>query len=124
MIDAQSEVLTAQTRACWRTRTVRTENHGGAEIVLDLRRLNAFVAVAEELHFRRAAKRLIMTQSPLSRIVKGLEQDLGFPLFIRNKRRVRLTAAGASLLTDSRLLIRFVQESVIRARSASTDDGQ
>lgn len=96
-----------------------TPGHRNATI-LDFRRLRAFVAVAEELHFRRAADRLVMTQSPLSRIIKGLEHDLGLALFTRNKRRVQLTTAGASLLADARLLLNLAEESLVRARIVGT----
>jgi DNA-binding transcriptional LysR family regulator len=65
---------------------------------VDLRRLRYFVAVAEEGSFRRAAARLHMAPSPLSRRVRELEASLGEPLFDRDQRRVELTPAGARLL--------------------------
>ncbi len=83
----------------------------------DLRRLHAFVVVAEELHFRRAANRLMMAQSPLSRIIQKLEHDLGAQLFVRNRHSVRLTAAGTVLLDDARDLLRRAKIAVERARS-------
>ena len=82
----------------------------------ELRRLHAFVVVAEELHFRRAAERLVMAQSPLSRMIKGLEQDLGVLLFARTRRTVRLTVAGRAMLDDARGLLKSAERAVGRVR--------
>ena len=69
---------------------------------MDLKQLEQFVAVAEERHFTRAAQRLNMVQSGLSAAIRGLEEELGGPLFVRSTRRVDLTPAGAVLLDEAR----------------------
>lgn len=76
--------------------------------MIELRHLRYFVAVAEELNFRRAAERVHIDQTPLSRAIRDLEEQLGVPLLVRLPRKLHLTPAGLRLLNDSRkLLVRF-----------------
>ncbi|HEY5857962.1 MAG TPA: LysR family transcriptional regulator [Aldersonia sp.] len=69
-----------------------------------IRQIQAFLAVAEEMHFGRAAARLHIAQSPLSQMIRALERELGVELFARTTRSVRLTAAGTALLTPARII--------------------
>jgi DNA-binding transcriptional LysR family regulator len=72
---------------------------------VELRHLRYFVAVAEELHFGRAAERLVVSQPALSRQIRELERALGAELFARTSRRVRLTPTGEILLAEARLTL-------------------
>jgi len=85
---------------------------------LDLRRLRYFVAVAERLHFRRAAEQLHISQPALSRQIVALERDLGVTLFVRDKRSVVLTTAGGQLLADARPLLARADAARRRAQRA------
>lgn len=77
--------------------------------MIELRPLRQFVAVAEELHFGRAAQRLAMTQPPLTLAVQALERSLGVMLFERTRRSVALTPAGRALLDEARRLLRAAE---------------
>ena len=81
-----------------------------------LDQLRAFVAVAEELHFGRAADRLRMTQPPLSRQIQKLERTLGVELLLRGSRGVELTAAGEAFVDESRVLLQRAEQAPERAR--------
>jgi len=78
--------------------------------MIELRPLRQFVAVAEELHFGRAARRLHMTQPPLTQAIRGLEATLQVVLFERTRRSVALTPAGAALLEQARRLLKAADE--------------
>jgi DNA-binding transcriptional LysR family regulator len=91
----------------------------GRTSMIELRHLRCFVAVAEELSFRRAAERVHVDQSPLSRTIRDLESDVGVLLFARTPRTLRLTPAGEVLLQDVREL--FVRLERARRRARETD---
>jgi DNA-binding transcriptional LysR family regulator len=94
------------------------------DLPVELRQLRYFVAVAEELHFGRAAERLHMSQSPLSRAIRELERELGLVLFVRTTRRVELTPAGSALLERARRALADIDAAVDDARrAAQPDDG-
>ena len=86
---------------------------------MELRQLECFVAVAEELHFRKAGERLGLSSSALSDRITALEAELGVDLFFRTTRQVNLTQAGAELLRDAKKILSDVEKSVASARHAS-----
>lgn len=86
---------------------------------MEFRHLRAFVAVAEELHFARAAERLHIEQSPLSRAIKELEADLGVQLFERTTRSTRLTWAGQVFLEDVRRVRAALDQAKVNVKAAA-----
>jgi DNA-binding transcriptional LysR family regulator len=90
---------------------------------MEHRLLRAFVAVAEELHFGRAARRLHISQPPLSVMIRKLEQDLDTPLLDRTSRRVALTEAGQALLGRARHLLAEAQRAQEEVRRVGRGEG-
>ncbi|VTU19263.1 Hca operon transcriptional activator [Variovorax sp. SRS16] len=89
---------------------------------IDLRAWRQFVAVAEELHFGRAAARLHLTQPPVTQAIAQMERTLGVMLFDRTRRRVALTPAGEALLPEVRELLARAQALPARARAAAAGE--
>ncbi|MGO9973848.1 MAG: LysR family transcriptional regulator [Solirubrobacteraceae bacterium] len=85
---------------------------------LDLRLVEYFVAVAEELHFGRAAQRLHIAQPSLSQQIRRLENQLGVTLLERNSRHVQLTGAGQALLREGRKTLSQAQQAIQATRTA------
>lgn len=86
---------------------------------MELRYLSAFVTLAEELNFRRAAERMRMAQSPLSQQIKRLEREVGVALLRRTTRQVALTAAGEAFLTEARRALAAAEAAPRAARQAA-----
>ena len=86
---------------------------------MELRHLRCFLAVAEELHFARAAERLHIEQSPLSRAIKELEEELGVALFARTTRSTRLTRAGKLFLDHVPRVFTALQQARDSAKAAA-----
>lgn len=85
---------------------------------MELHQFHSFVAVAEELSFTRAARRLQIAQPPVSRHIRDLEMELGVTLFDRNSSRVWLTDAGRGFLNEIRVVLQHVSQAVEAARQA------
>lgn len=88
-------------------------------MIYDLKQLHCFAVLGEELHFGRAAKRLNMTQPPLSRQIQMLEHALKVQLLLRTSRSVRLTPAGRSFLPDARRILALTESAVSAAQRIS-----
>jgi DNA-binding transcriptional LysR family regulator len=89
---------------------------------LDIRQLKCFVAVAEELHFRRAGERLGLSQSALSERVSALEHELGARLFFRTTRQVSLTQAGSEFVQDANRILADIERAVSNVRHTAESD--
>src|SRR5204862_2960696 len=87
---------------------------------MELRHLRYFVQVAEEQHYRRAAERLRIAQPALSRQIQDLEEEIGFKLFDRLPRGVKISAAGKSFLVDARRILHEVNEAAGRAKRVAS----
>ncbi len=86
---------------------------------MELRHLRCFIVLAEELHFTRAAERLHIEQSPLSRTIKDLEGELGVVLFKRDRRGTHLTPAGEAFLVDVRRVFVSLDHATASAKAAA-----
>ncbi len=90
--------------------------------MFSLARLSCFIAVAEELHFGRAAERLHMTQPPLSRQIQQLENELGVHLIDRTTRSVILTPAGVAFLPDARRILQLAEGAALNVKRVPAGD--
>ena len=88
--------------------------------LMEIRDLRCFMALCEELNFRRAAEKLHMSQPPLTRLIGQLEQELGVALFTRTTRSVQLTESGKVLLKEAKELLAHVDETARRVRHATS----
>ena len=104
-------------RRCINRSRIGAKSHFSLDFRLDVRQLRYFIAVAEELHFGRAAARLDIAQPPLSRQIAELEAGIGVQLFDRSRSQIRLTQAGNVLQDHARRLIEHLEEAVRETRS-------
>lgn len=91
---------------------------------MELRHLRYFVAVAEEQNVTRAAERLHVSQPPLSRQIRDLEEELGVVLFDRGPKTMRLTSAGELFLEEARQLLEQVEQAIERVRDHANQPAQ
>ena len=89
---------------------------------MDIRQLECFVAVAEELHFRKAGERLGLSQSALSERISALEHELGARLFFRTTRQVSLTQAGSEFVQDAKRILADIEKSISNVRHTAESD--
>ena len=87
---------------------------------MELRHLRYFVAVGEEQHYNRAAQRLRVAQPALSRQIQDLEEQIGFKLFDRLPRGVKLSAAGQCFMEDARRILEQVNQATARAKRVAS----
>src|ERR1700687_3509019 len=98
------------------------QRNNAAAVAMGITATRSCLAVAEELHFGRAAERLHVAQPPLSRTIKQLERELGTTLFDRNTRSVRLTSSGQALVDPAREVLEALRRA--RGAGASADEGE
>jgi DNA-binding transcriptional LysR family regulator len=91
--------------------------------MIEIKHIRSFIAVAEELHFGRAAKRLNIAQPPLSQRIRSLEQEIGVALFERTKRSVQLTRAGHLFLREVTVILTDLEKATELARLAMKEGG-
>jgi len=91
---------------------------------MELRQLRYFVTVGEEQHYGRAEKRLRVAQPALSRQIKNLEEEIGFKLFERLPRGVKITAAGEFLLKEARRILQEVNDATASAKRIASGPGR
>ena len=89
---------------------------------MDIRQLECFVAVAEELHFRKASERLGLSQSALSERISALEHELGARLLFRTTRQVSLTQAGSEFVQDAKKILTDIEKSISNVRHTAESD--
>ena len=100
--------------------TVRRRPVSLTNVAIDLRQMRYFIAVAEHLSFTRAAEEVFVAQQALSQQVKSLENNLGVELLRRDSRRVELTAAGKTYLTECKRILASVERAADHARASGS----